>query len=264
MPAVAFLSPHSHHRMMDEAITIRQSCENDVHDLGLVGFGASCDSDNTTTIDIPWLSLAQYSQLSPAYCFENVTGDEGHATINNVLPTHDVDRVSKLSTNHIEAPSPSPGQSTNQSINGTDPQSPLTMASAHRSPDMKVVSNHNKNLDTASEASTLTSTHKSPRRTASIPSAISMQEESELPDIVQHRERNRVAARKCRQKAKSNIAGLQRRERGLSQQNKILLGCVNSLREEVLDLKTEILRHSDCKSGIIQNYIANAARLQMN
>lgn len=79
----------------------------------------------------------------------------------------------------------------------------------------------------------------------------------------QHREKNRVAARKCRQKAKDNAVELQRRESELRQQNKMLLGYVGSLREEILDLKDEILRHSDCNSGVIQNYIACAARRQM-
>ncbi|KAI1114760.1 hypothetical protein F5Y14DRAFT_450618 [Nemania sp. NC0429] len=82
-------------------------------------------------------------------------------------------------------------------------------------------------------------------------------------DMRQHREKNRVAARKCRQKAKDNAVELQRRERELRQQNKMLLGYVGSLREEILDLKDEILRHSDCGSGVIQNYIASAARRQM-
>lgn len=82
-------------------------------------------------------------------------------------------------------------------------------------------------------------------------------------DMKQHREKNRVAARKCRQKAKDNAVELQRRERELRQQNKMLLGYVGSLREEILDLKDEILRHSDCNSGVIQNYIASAARRQM-
>ncbi|KAI1420376.1 hypothetical protein F5Y12DRAFT_131528 [Xylaria sp. FL1777] len=82
------------------------------------------------------------------------------------------------------------------------------------------------------------------------------------PSIKQHRERNRVAARKCRQKAKQNFAGLQRREKELSQQNKVLHSHVGGLRDEILDLKNEILRHSHCNSSVIQNYITNAARRQ--
>ncbi|KAI1441057.1 hypothetical protein F5Y02DRAFT_315361 [Annulohypoxylon stygium] len=75
-----------------------------------------------------------------------------------------------------------------------------------------------------------------------------------------NRERNRVAAHKCRQKAKQSMTDLQARERELSQQNRMLQEHAGSLRDEILDLKNEILRHSECNSDIIQNYIARAAR----
>ncbi|KAI1383432.1 uncharacterized protein F4822DRAFT_77537 [Hypoxylon trugodes] len=75
-----------------------------------------------------------------------------------------------------------------------------------------------------------------------------------------NRERNRVAAHKCRQKAKQSMSDLQSRERELSQQNRVLQEHAGSLRDEILDLKDEILRHSECNSDIIQNYIAKAAR----
>lgn len=75
-----------------------------------------------------------------------------------------------------------------------------------------------------------------------------------------NRERNRVAAHKCRQKAKQSMSDLQTRERELSQQNRMLQEHAGCLRDEILDLKNEILRHSDCNSDIIQNYIAKAAR----
>ncbi|KAI1414750.1 hypothetical protein F5Y13DRAFT_158251 [Hypoxylon sp. FL1857] len=75
-----------------------------------------------------------------------------------------------------------------------------------------------------------------------------------------NRERNRVAAHKCRQKAKQSMSELQTRERELSQQNRMLQEHAGSLRDEILDLKNEILRHSDCNSDVIQNYIAKAAR----
>ncbi|KAI0593265.1 hypothetical protein F4775DRAFT_597385 [Biscogniauxia sp. FL1348] len=74
------------------------------------------------------------------------------------------------------------------------------------------------------------------------------------------RERNRVAAHKCRQKAKHSVEELQTRERELSQRNKILVSHAGCLREEILGLKIEILQHSSCDSDIIQNYIAKAAR----
>ncbi|KAI1373220.1 hypothetical protein F4677DRAFT_224576 [Hypoxylon crocopeplum] len=75
-----------------------------------------------------------------------------------------------------------------------------------------------------------------------------------------NRERNRVAAHKCRQKAKQSMGELQVRERELNQQNRMLREHAGSLRDEVLVLKNEILRHSSCDSDVIQSYIARAAR----
>ncbi|KAI2629513.1 hypothetical protein GGR54DRAFT_266370 [Hypoxylon sp. NC1633] len=75
-----------------------------------------------------------------------------------------------------------------------------------------------------------------------------------------NRERNRVAAHKCRQKAKQSMSDLQVRERELSKHNRSLHDQAGCLRDEILGLKHEILRHSGCDSDIIQNYIARAAR----
>ncbi|KAI0385892.1 hypothetical protein F5Y04DRAFT_159389 [Hypomontagnella monticulosa] len=80
------------------------------------------------------------------------------------------------------------------------------------------------------------------------------------PKNRRNRERNRVAAHKCRQKAKQSMSDLQTRERQLSQQNRALQEHAVTLRDEILDLKNEILRHSSCDSDVIQNYIARAAR----
>lgn len=102
----------------------------------------------------------------------------------------------------------------------------------------------------------------SARRTASTAATTPIESTTGAPELKEHRERNRVAARKCRQKAKQNFTSLQRREKELSQKNKALHNHVGGLRDEVLDLKNEILRHSGCNSSVIQNYIANAARRQ--
>ncbi|KAI5927655.1 hypothetical protein F4810DRAFT_706399 [Camillea tinctor] len=103
-----------------------------------------------------------------------------------------------------------------------------------------------------------------PRRLDSVSSSGASPAESSASHSTQKckrdRERNRVAAHKCRQKAKHNVDELQKRERELSQRNKILVDHAGCLREEILGLKTEILRHSSCNSEIIQNYIAKAAR----
>ncbi|KAI1356751.1 hypothetical protein F5Y01DRAFT_3092 [Xylaria sp. FL0043] len=107
----------------------------------------------------------------------------------------------------------------------------------------------------------MTALDTSARQTTSMSSPTSG-DSAGTADVKHHRERNRVAARKCRQKAKKNFAGLQQREKELSQRNKVLRSHVGGLRDQILDLKNEILRHSACDNSVIQDYIAKAARRQ--
>ncbi|OTA66430.1 hypothetical protein K449DRAFT_430737 [Hypoxylon sp. EC38] len=74
------------------------------------------------------------------------------------------------------------------------------------------------------------------------------------------RERNRVAAAKCRKKAKLSQCELQERERALAQQNRFLLASIGELKEEVLYLRHEILKHNACNSELINEYIQKAAQ----
>ena len=75
-----------------------------------------------------------------------------------------------------------------------------------------------------------------------------------------HRERNRIAAHKCRQKNKLNIQALQEQERHLTEQNRFLSEHAHLLKNEVLGLRTEILNHGNCDDELIQNYIADTAK----
>ncbi|RYO85900.1 hypothetical protein DL766_003968 [Monosporascus sp. MC13-8B] len=75
-----------------------------------------------------------------------------------------------------------------------------------------------------------------------------------------HRERNRIAAHKCRQKNRQNVEELQQQERDLAQQNRYLNAHLNHLKEEVLGLRNEILNHGNCDCELIQHYIAESAR----
>ncbi|CAJ2502351.1 Uu.00g097450.m01.CDS01 [Anthostomella pinea] len=74
------------------------------------------------------------------------------------------------------------------------------------------------------------------------------------------RDRNKKAAAKCRRKAKVSEHELKERDRALSQQNRVLLAGIDQLKDEVLGLKHEILRHTGCSSQVIDAYIAKAAR----
>lgn len=74
-----------------------------------------------------------------------------------------------------------------------------------------------------------------------------------------HLEKNRVAAHKCRQRKKEYINGLEGRAREFSQKNKSLKENVAMLREEVLELKNEVLRHAGCGFWAVDEYLARCA-----
>ena len=70
-------------------------------------------------------------------------------------------------------------------------------------------------------------------------------------------ERNRVAASKCRQKKKEWTQNLETRARELQKDNNLLRMNVESLREEVLFLKGEMLKHKSCDCHEIQEFITS-------
>ncbi|KAJ4332831.1 hypothetical protein N0V95_009568 [Ascochyta clinopodiicola] len=74
-----------------------------------------------------------------------------------------------------------------------------------------------------------------------------------------HLEKNRVAAHKCRQRKKEYIGGLEGRAREFSAKNKALKESVAILREEVLSLKNEVLRHAGCGFWAVDEYLARCA-----
>jgi hypothetical protein len=74
-----------------------------------------------------------------------------------------------------------------------------------------------------------------------------------------HLEKNRVAAHKCRQRKKEYINGLEGRAREFSAKNKMLKENVAMLREEVLGLKNEVLRHAGCGFWAVDEYLARCA-----
>lgn len=74
-----------------------------------------------------------------------------------------------------------------------------------------------------------------------------------------HLEKNRVAAHKCRQRKKEYITSLEGRAREYSSKNKALKENVAMLREEVLSLKTEVLRHAGCGFWAVDEYLARCA-----
>lgn len=74
-----------------------------------------------------------------------------------------------------------------------------------------------------------------------------------------HLEKNRLAAHKCRQRKKEYIGDLETRAREYSTKNKLLKDQVAILRDEVLTLKNEVLRHANCASWRIDEYLNRCA-----
>lgn len=83
-------------------------------------------------------------------------------------------------------------------------------------------------------------------------------------------ERNRQAALKCRQRKKQWLNNLQHRVEFLSTDNEQLQSQATMLREEVINLKTLLLAHRDCKVAqangttmhMIQSVSSNALQFQ--
>lgn len=68
-------------------------------------------------------------------------------------------------------------------------------------------------------------------------------------------ERNRVAASKCRQKKKEWTQNLENKARELQKNNSSLRLMVDSLRQEVIFLKGEMLKHGSCGCDQIQKFL---------
>ncbi|KAI0432188.1 hypothetical protein F5Y09DRAFT_160455 [Xylaria sp. FL1042] len=91
-------------------------------------------------------------------------------------------------------------------------------------------------------------------------SPVSPMDPKDIPTSLKKRNRNRLAAAKCRKKAKRGVDELQQRERDLLRENKMLNAQACLLREEVLQLKAEILRHNKCENDFISQYIQKTAK----
>ncbi|CAI6309962.1 unnamed protein product [Periconia digitata] len=74
-----------------------------------------------------------------------------------------------------------------------------------------------------------------------------------------HLEKNRVAAHKCRQRKKEYIGSLEYRAREHAAKNKALKENIAMLREELLELKNEVLRHANCGFWAVDEYLTRCA-----
>ncbi|KAL8803774.1 MAG: hypothetical protein Q9182_002984 [Xanthomendoza sp. 2 TL-2023] len=72
-------------------------------------------------------------------------------------------------------------------------------------------------------------------------------------------ERNRVAASKCRQKKKEWTQNLENRARDLQKENQSLRIMIDSMRQEMLFIKSEMLKHTTCGCEQIQGWVKSNA-----
>ncbi|KAI6779319.1 uncharacterized protein J7T54_000417 [Emericellopsis cladophorae] len=72
-------------------------------------------------------------------------------------------------------------------------------------------------------------------------------------------ERNRLAATKCRNRKRDETKDLEAQEQEAQERNRHLSATVAQLRTDLVDLKTQLLRHTDCQCTVIQKYIAHHA-----
>ncbi|KAL8639622.1 MAG: hypothetical protein Q9228_003365 [Teloschistes exilis] len=84
---------------------------------------------------------------------------------------------------------------------------------------------------------------------------------SSAEEVRRHKflERNRVAASKCRQKKKEWTQNLENRARELQKENNHLRMLTDSLRDELVFIKGEILKHTSCESDNIQSWLKSSA-----
>ncbi|KAK6436973.1 hypothetical protein LTR95_006841 [Oleoguttula sp. CCFEE 5521] len=78
-----------------------------------------------------------------------------------------------------------------------------------------------------------------------------------------YREKNRLAAAKCRAKKKDNIEGIEDRHRNLSAMNSALRKQVQDLRGELTDLRTHALDHQGCNCRIARYNVNQAQKVAM-
>lgn len=78
-----------------------------------------------------------------------------------------------------------------------------------------------------------------------------------------YREKNRLAAAKCRAKKKENIEDIEVKHRNLSAMNSALKKQVQDLRGELTGLRTQALNHQDCNCQIARYNINQAKRVAL-
>lgn len=139
-------------------------------------------------------------------------------------------------------PEPTPTASKKRPRNVTTNSSSSTNASIKAAPPSKRSRKSNARSATAVTAAVQPVTHK-------------------VEDVKRSKflERNRVAASKCRQKKKEWTQNLEKRAREMQKHNASMRVLADSLRQEILFLKGEMLKHASCDCVQIQRFMKDHA-----
>jgi hypothetical protein len=82
--------------------------------------------------------------------------------------------------------------------------------------------------------------------------------------VLGRRQRNRLAASKCRTRRNIENSKLQDESRIAIERNAYLVSCVEALKAEVVILKNELLNHGQCDCELMRIYLTDAARSIVN
>ena len=198
-------------------------------------------------------------------------------------PTLDLTDLSKPEMEAVEAD----GQAltdrppTSTVIDGQPPPPPSTRPHRHRrsrraeasddTPEPAgVAAKRRRKTDRAEVAAVTTSPTESDRTTTTLSPMVEKKEEEDEeskpgPDDERCRkrnqflQRNRVAASKCRRKKKEWMGQLEERARALQLEKNHLTVAVTSLKNQVLWLKGELLKHDTCDCERIRRYVRREA-----
>ncbi|KAH7113226.1 hypothetical protein B0J11DRAFT_497493 [Dendryphion nanum] len=195
--------------------------------------------------------------------FGQITPPEDLSPADRREPRRD-SRASSISVDHLRNEVSWPGSHNLQAL----PQVQHASPSAKRRRTSRQASTNHIHTTPASHQTPITSNPQPPKRKRGRPKSQPQMVEAFTADGYpiqvssarqSHLEKNRVAAHKCRQRKKEYIGGLEARAREFSSKNKALKDNVAMLREEVLTLKNEVLRHAGCGFWAVDEYLARCA-----
>ncbi|KAL7807002.1 hypothetical protein V8C44DRAFT_351451 [Trichoderma aethiopicum] len=109
-----------------------------------------------------------------------------------------------------------------------------------------------------SESGTRSTDDKTPKPAKAKTTRRRCRSETEKRDVI--KQRNRVAASKCRQKKKEKVDELKETKASLERRNSELQLEYQRLRQELGQVKSHLIRHTDCNDPNIDRWVENEAK----